>query len=348
MKRTIPQIYLFLLSATLSFAQVQDTALNNLVHPSGYKTCPLGELGSVKKYGHAKPTMILVPGIGFGSAVFESFIAHYKSSYTIYAITPAGFGGTSAPPMPEAGVKYAERSWTNGIVTGILNLIEKENLSKPVIVGHFVTGTQVAFSLAINYPDKIGSAIIIGGAPYRYYASPKNGSYTEVDWEKELVLTPEKRSAVTELYWAPKWFKTVTQKTWDDNMWTPEDYCRDSIAGKRLFQTSAAVPLPVMIRYLIEWGAYDANEKYKQIKVPMLILVPDFKGILMNDAKDTSSCKSPTAKAYLNYYHKDIWIKAKQAGNPMLQFETIPDTRIFMWYDHPRATYKTIKKFLKR
>ena len=120
----------------------------------------------------------------------------------------------------------------------------------------------------------------------------------------------------------------------------------DTISGKQLFQISAAVPLQVMVRYLLEWGAFDANEKYAQIKVPLLVLIPDFKGIFDNNAVDTAACKKPAAKAYLNYYHKAIWEKAKQAQNPLLQFVTIPGTRIFMWYDNPKAIYRSINKFL--
>ncbi|MBK9985222.1 MAG: hypothetical protein IPP15_23210 [Saprospiraceae bacterium] len=41
--------------------------------------------------------------------------------------------------------------WTNGIETGIINLIEKENLHKPIILAHFVTGTQVALNLAHDW-----------------------------------------------------------------------------------------------------------------------------------------------------------------------------------------------------
>ncbi len=111
-----------------SMGNLQDSTLNNLVHPAGYKTCRLGELGSVKKSGTGDQAMILIPGLGFGGEVFKSFIDHYEKNYTVYAITPAGFAGTPAPPMPGPSTTYSELTWTNGIVTGVLNLIERENL----------------------------------------------------------------------------------------------------------------------------------------------------------------------------------------------------------------------------
>jgi pimeloyl-ACP methyl ester carboxylesterase len=327
-------------------SSLQDTTLNNLVHPSGYKTCLPGELGRVTKFGRGKQSIILVPGLGFGGEIFDDFIKEYKNKYTLYAITPSGFGNTPAPPMPGPGVKYSELTWTNGIVTGILSLIDKEKLIKPIIVSHFITGTQVAFNLAINHPDKISKIIIIGGSPYRYYGSPKNNSQTDIDWEKERVYSPEQRSMLTEMWIAPKWFKTVTKKTFDSFMWTPDDYCKDTIKGKQLFKTCADVPLQVMIRYMIEWGTYDANEKYKDIKVPALVLIPDFKGILDGENRDSLTCKRIASKLYLKYYNQQPWEKAKESGNSLIKLATIPDTRIFMWCDNPSDTYNSINTFL--
>ena len=331
------------------FAQsmAQDSTLNNLVYPAGYKTCNPGELGSVKKTGHGKKTMILISGLGFGGEVYKDFEKNYQKNYTIYTITPAGFDGTPAPPMPEKGVTYAQLTFTNGIVNGVLDLIDKKKLTKPIIVANFVTGTQVALNLAINYPDKIGKVIIIGGSPYRWYAGQKDGQYN--DWVNEIKYTPEQRSRLIELYWAPKWFKTVTKKTWDDNMWTADDYVKDPAIGKAMFDTSAKVPIAVMVRYLIEWMAYDPAAKYKDIKVPVLVLVPDFKEQLtILNISDKASCTSVAAKQYLKYFHQESWQKAKDAHNPLIEMETIPNTRLFMWYDNPNAVYTRISNFLNK
>jgi len=331
-------IFFFLPNADYAQQFLQDSTLNNLVHPAGYLTCKLGELGGVKKAGTGKQTMILIPGLGFGGKVFSTFMDRHKDKYTMYEVTPAGFDGTPAPPMPDTSIKYSALKWTNGIVTGVLSLIEREKLNRPVIVAHFVTGTQVALNLALNYPDKIGRVIIIGGSPYRFYPSQKKDG-TWSDWDNEKKYTPEQRGKLVETFWAPKWFKTVTKRTWDSNMWTPGDYCLDSTAGKELFNASAAVPLQVMIRYLIEWMAYDVTGKYNALKVPTLVLMPDFNGILL----------STDSKVYLKYFHQQPWIEAKKAsGSPMLTLVTIPNTRLFTWYDNPGATDQAIIDFLGR
>jgi len=338
----------FLLQTTFAqnILEAQDSTLNNLIHPKGYITCKPGELGAVKKTGSAKQSMIIIAGLGFGADVFDNFINRYKKDYTIYAVTPAGFAGTPAPPMPDSTIIYSQLTWTNGIVTGIINLIEKEKLNKPVIVANFVTATQAALNLALSYPDKINKLIIISGSPYRYYPGFKDGQFN--DWVNEKSYTPEQRGKLVEAYWAPKWFKTVTKKTWDENMWTPDDYSKDSVTGNQLFKTSANVPVQVMIRYLIEWMTYDVSEKYKQLKVPTLILIPDFKELLtQSDSSNKESCKNVSAKQYLKYFHQTAWQKAVDSNNPLIQIQTIPDTRIFMWYDNPKAVYNSISIFLK-
>ncbi len=342
----LPLLLLFVHHGFAQNPSLQDSSLNNLIHPAGYQTCTIGELGDVKKTGKGKQAMILIPGLGFGGDVFGDFIRRYKEEYTIYTITPAGFDGTPAPPMPDASVKYSSMPWTDGIETGIVNLIEKENLDKPIIVAHFVTGTQVAINLAHDHPDLISSVIIIGGSPYRYYPSQKkDGSWS--DWENKQKYTPDQREKVVEYYWAPQWFKTVTKKTWDDNMWTPDDYCKDKKTGRELFNISARVPIQVMIRYIVEWMAYDPYEKYKDIHVPVLVLIPDFKKLLTYNAKDTISCRSYAAKQYLKYFHQVSWQDAMDTGNTFFTFKTIPDSGIFTWIDNPEATYASIDEFIK-
>jgi len=337
--------FLFYTTFAQNISATQDSTLDNLVHTKGYVTCKLGELGEVKKTGNAKQSIILIAGLGFGNEDYRSLINHYKKNYTIHEVTPAGFAGTPAPPMPDTSITYSQLTWTNGIVTGVLNLIEKEKLENPVIVAHFVTATQAALNLALNYPNKIGKLIIISGSPYRYYAGFKNGQYN--DWINEQIYTPQQRAKLVEVYWAPKWFKTVTKKTWDDNMWTPEDYSKDSIIGNLLFKTSANVPVQVMIRYLIEWISYDISEKYQQLKVPTLILIPDFKELLTQpDSSDTASCKNVAAKQYLKYFHQVAWQKAQHAQNPLIEIQTIPDTRLFMWNDNPYVFYNSIRNFI--
>jgi len=44
---------------------MQDSTLNNLVDPPGYKTAKPGTLGDVVRKGKGPQAMILIPGLGF-------------------------------------------------------------------------------------------------------------------------------------------------------------------------------------------------------------------------------------------------------------------------------------------
>jgi pimeloyl-ACP methyl ester carboxylesterase len=195
----------------------------------------------------------------------------------------------------------------------------------------------VAFNLALNYPDKVGKLIIMSGTPYYYYASQvSNGSWT--DWEHENIVTPEQRGKIAEAFWAPQYFKTLLEETWDANMYPPEDYCIDPSKANEIFKQATEVPLQVMIRYFIEYMTYDLTTKCSEIKVPTLVLTPDFYGL----ATDNDSSKS-----YLEYHFNESWRRVKEGGNPMLHFQSIKGSRIFMWYDNPVQTYAAISNFIK-
>ncbi len=111
MRSLLHTVLLAMLVTFVTFAQnsmAQDSSLNNLIHPVGYKTCEPGELGAVKKTGHGKKSMILIAGLGFGGEIYKDFEKNYQKNYTIYTVTPAGFAGTPAPPMPGKGITYSQ------------------------------------------------------------------------------------------------------------------------------------------------------------------------------------------------------------------------------------------------
>jgi hypothetical protein len=127
-------------------------------------------------------------------------------------------------------------------------------------------------------------------------------------------------------------------------MWTASDYCINEASGNRLFKASAETPLPVAVRYLMEWFAFDVSDRYKEIKVPVLALVPDFEKMLpVGDSAATASCN----KLYLKYYHQISWRPATESGNKLLTVREIPETRLFMWLDNPRAVFGAIDSFLQ-
>lgn len=306
----------------------QDPSLNNLVHAPEYRTSKPGELGRVKKVGSGPKDMILIPGFGFPGEIFDEFMNANKTRYTMYAVTLAGFGSTPAPPMPAEGTSYGDQTWTKAAEEAIVKLIVEKKIKKPVVVGHFQNGTSIAFKLAADHADKIGSVIIISGEAVRG-VPPRNDP-------SKLVFPPlDKRVDFVDKIMAPLWFKTVTKKTWDDNMYLPDDYTKDAVRGKELWKQVAEVPLPVMARFLCEHIAGDISIEYSKIQMPVLILLPDFpQDVVANQMR------------YARYLYAS-WESAKGA-NKNFEFETIEDSRIFIMIDQPARLNQAIEKFIAR
>jgi hypothetical protein len=90
--------------------------------------------------------------------------------------------------------------------------------------------------------------------------------------------------------------------------------------------------------------AYDVSGSYKDLKVPVLVLTPDLKGLDLTPAAAGATARS---KEYMKYFFLECWSKARSSGNDMWQFRMIPDTRLFMWYDNPAAVDSAIIEFTK-
>lgn len=304
----------------------QDPSLNNLIHPPDYRTSKPGELGRVKKVGNGPKEMILIPGFGFPGEIFDEFMNANKARYTMYAITLPGYGGTQAPPMPEAGTSYNEQTWTKAAEEAIAKLIVEKKIRKPVVVGHFLQGTQIALRLAIDHPDKISSVIIISGEAVRGFPSRNDPS--------KLAFPPlDQRINFIDKIMVPNWFKTVTKKTWDDNMFLSDDYTKDPVRGQQLWKLAAEVPVPVMARFLCEHIASDVSLEYSKIQLPVLIFMPGFPQEVIADQK-----------RYARYLYSS-WESAK-GTNKHFEFETIEDSRIFIMIDQPARLNQAIEKFV--
>ncbi len=303
----------------------QDSTLNNLIDPPGYKTGTLGELGEVRKFGSGKQTMILIPGLGFGAEVFSEFAEMFSTEATMYAVTLPGFGGTAAPPSPPLSTSFAEQTWTNGAYQAIESLIDREHLERPIVVGHWLTGSSLAVKLALDHPDKIRAVILLAGVP----------CFVATDTLKYKLHPPLERVAMgVDKYMAPMWFKTVTRTTWDDNNFLPGDYAVNPIRGLRLWRMAAQPALHVWIRYLCEFYAGDITFDLPRLSVPTLLLKPGLEGNFSDPGQD-----------YMTGFCHIGWNMAIQNGAKMT-VKTIPHTRACLWFDEPELVAEELREFM--
>lgn len=105
------------------------------------------------------PALILIPGLASSSIVWKDTAAALQDRYQVHVLTLAGFAGTKALPnsaMSKGFIAAQEQA--------IVDYIAKQQLHKPVVIGHSLGGF-LALSLAANHSDKIAAAINVDGLP---------------------------------------------------------------------------------------------------------------------------------------------------------------------------------------
>jgi pimeloyl-ACP methyl ester carboxylesterase len=320
---------LVLVTAQINFSQSSktqtDNSINNLIHISGYKPCEFGTIPDYIKQGRGSKTIILIPGLGFEASVFKDFMDANEDKYKMYAVTIPGFGKTSAPAMPDTTVSYGEQTWNKGVIQGIMKLIEKEKIVKPIIAGHFTLGTQIALRMAIDFPEKFSGVIIFGGVAK--FIGILNG---EIKDSPLSVLVQ-----VADKYSAPVWFKRITKSTWDNGNYRPEVYSLDTVTGNALWNQVAHVPVPVMVRYLCEYIASDLKSELEKLKCPMVVLRATFNQTVLENPINN----------YLNPQFVKTWEDAPKR-NSVIQVIDIPNSATFVWKDSPKQVNKIIEIFL--
>ena len=306
----------------------QDPKLNNLVHDEGYVTAPLGTLGRVTEMGSGDRDMILIAGAGFGGEIYESFMKSRTADYRMFAVTLPGFGGTAAPPMPAEGTSYGEQTWTRSAMQGIEALIAEKKMTRPILVTHLRTSTQIALTMALKDPDKFEAVVLIAGMPRFTSTNPA----TSPD-----PTSVEQRVQMVDKGFAPQWFKTVTRDTWDDNNYLPGDYAQHPLRALQLWRQAAEPPLPVLIRYLCEFWAQDITEGLDELRVPTLLLQPGLDEDLY----------IPTGRNYMKAFFQDSWDGVDEASGGLLSIRKIENSRAFIMDDQPEALNEAVNGFLE-
>jgi pimeloyl-ACP methyl ester carboxylesterase len=307
----------------------QDPKLDNLVHEAGYKTAKLGSLGAVIERGKGPLDLVLISGFGLGASAFEGFMQRNASRYHMLAITLPGFEGTAAPPMPPASTSYGDQTWTHAASEALARLIQERKLARPVMVGHFINGTQVAARVAIDHPELTRALVLLAGSPR--YEPLEATPY----WPKGLTL--EQKVAAVDNGLAPRWFKTVTRKTWVAGNFVASDYSVDDASGRKFADLANGPPLPVLIRYLCEFHASDIKPSLEQLKLPLLMIQPSF----------TEAARADAKRAYLASFFKEPW-QGMFKDRPRTETLFLEDAAILLMDDRPNEVDLTIAAFLQR
>jgi pimeloyl-ACP methyl ester carboxylesterase len=244
------------------------------VKPLGQATTPWGQLGHVEKRGRGATPMILIAPAGFDWTVYQTFMERNAGRYTMYGITLPGSGGTPLPANPKS-FDPAATPWWESARQGVLALIEKQKLNKPVIVG-LQSSAYLAARLALDQPDKVRAAVMICGLAHMPQPS-------ETDPDRPMTLAERRQSAtlrvaamVTDL-----WPRVVLSREAGEKLLQaflrvyPPGLSRHPNRNNELFLMGAVDSSLQAGRYTHELALTDLAEEFGKLTVPALAITAD-------------------------------------------------------------------------
>lgn len=297
----------------------QDPSRNNLVHPEGYRAAEPNTLGRVERHGDGPTPLVLVAGLGFGGDVFRPLIdaLALEDDYTVYAVSLAGYGGTSAPPMPPAGTSYGERTWLTGAQRGLSTFIEEEGLERPLVGALYSDAANVVAHAAAENPELVGGVLLMSASARRVL--PEGGP-----------SRAERMDAFAE-----QWFRTVTEIMWPSGMFTPDFYATDPAVAELGWWQVLEPSLPTSIRYTVETWASDLVPVMHALQAPAIVLSPEFDFLEGNRSTQTRA-----------RFHSG-WNAAVEEGAE-LDHRVVPGARFLIWEDAPEAVGEALRELADR
>lgn len=283
----------------------QDPVRNNLVHPEGYRPGAPNTFGRVDRRDGGATALVLVAGLGFDGRVFDPLLDSLRDDYTVYVVTLAGYGGSSAPPMPPEGTSYGERSWLAGAQAALGSLIDDEGLDRPLLGALYTDAANPVAHFARENPERVGGVLLVSAAAR--FPIPAAG--------------PPRAERLDAF--ADQWFRTVTEIMWPSGMFTPDYYASSPEVAERAWWQVLEPSLPTAIRYLVESWADDLVPVVTDLAVPMIVLSPDF-GFLPDQQESVRT-----------RFHAG-WEAAIEAGAE-LDHRIVPGGRFLTWEDAPDA-----------
>ncbi len=114
----------------------------------------LAQSFSVQRIGNGKQSIILIPGFACSGDVWRQTVDTLKSDYTCYVLTMPGFAGVA----PEENPSFD--NWTKQII----DFIRKENIEKPILIGHSMGG-GLALNIASSNADLVKCVVVVDALP---------------------------------------------------------------------------------------------------------------------------------------------------------------------------------------
>lgn len=266
--------------ALANFGRTNGQVVHRLLNDSNSKrvtgATPLGQLGGVEKRGRGPVPMILITDIRTDWTLYQNFMDRNADRYTMYAVTLAGYGGT-LPPAKPAALDLTATPWWDGAKRGVLDLIAKNNLNRPVVVG-MGTSAYLAARLALENPDKIRSAVLVDGTVYTTFRSLANPDYPAALAERPDVLMKQPGAIGMMAEFLPAMLPSREAAEARIKALPPAQLgqffggMRDIERARALAISAAANSDPRAALYNVEFFSTDLSAAFKDLKVPVLAI----------------------------------------------------------------------------
>ena len=322
-------------SFTKNIGQFVHSLVNDSKARPAAGSTPLGKLGPVEKRGRGPLPLILIADLRTDWSLYRSFMDRNAERYTMYAVTLPGYGGTPPPLRPET-LDLKSTPWWDGAEKGVVDLIEKNRLNKPAVIG-MAKSSYLAARLAINHPDKIRAAIVIGGDLYAPFRSPANPDYPATPEERPAAMMkqPMTIGMINEflpLQMSPRESVEPRIKTMAPEWLTHFGATVRDIERVRVLSIEDAVGTdPRAYRYNVEILSSDLTGSLKNLRVPLLAIpaIHDDKSIGQGEAAPSQ------------------WYEAKMKY-PAIPLTVAPfeNTRTYITEDAPQELDRAIESFL--
>ena len=261
----------------------------------------------VERHGQGGRPLILIPGLGGGSWVWQETVREFAGGQAVYVVTLPGFDGRPAPSGdPIEGARRA-----------LLELIASRKLDQPVLVGHSLGGA-LALALAEMQPARIGGVVSIDGLPV-------------FPGTEDLPL--DQRPQVAEGMRARLAAVTGPAFAAQQKQYMRSVGVVDMNKGDELAKLSARSDPGAMAAYAAGIVALDLRPRLSAIAAPVLVMAPYF-------AFDSAQA-GVTAAQKVAYYRELM------QGTPRLDVIAIDNARHFAMFDQPRAVSDALRAFLK-
>lgn len=261
----------------------------------------------VERHGDHGPAIILIPGLGSGSWVWENTVKQLERNHILYVVTLAGFNGHPSIDGPKM----------ENALSSLLALINARKLNKPVLVGHSL-GATLSIWFAQQHPDKIAGVFAVEGLPV--FPGTEN-------------MPVDQRPAMAQSIKAQ--MTGMTQEAFAAQQMQYMRYIGviDDKLAQRIAQLSSKSDPAAVADYMSELMSMDIRKSMAAIKVPLLEVSP-------YNAADFAS-RNITEEGKRTYYQTLLH------GAPQVQVVSINGARHFPMLDQPELFAQALQNYLK-